>query len=103
MPVLSTDLIDVKFSKDMPVQPLDAMEASKAGGRAGLATEASALKLSADICCAGLCMSKGREGRLKCLLDKLVLDKPAGNPWHWPTVSCPREHRGDREIDVGRR
>lgn len=75
MPVLSTDLIDVKFSKDMPVQPLDAMEASKAGGRAGLATEASALELSADICCEGLCRSKGSEGRLKCQLDK-----PAGSP-----------------------
>lgn len=62
MAVLSNDLIDVKFSKDMPVQPLDAMEVSKAGERTGLATETSALKLSADICCEGLCRSRGSEG-----------------------------------------
>lgn len=35
MPVLSTDMIDIKFSKDMPVQPLDAVEVSKAGENRG--------------------------------------------------------------------
>lgn len=73
-------MVDIKFSRDRPVQPLDVMEASKAAERARLASEASALKLSANICCEGLCRSKGSEGRLKCQLDKLVLDKAAGNP-----------------------
>lgn len=35
MPLLSIDLMDFKFSKDMPMQPLGTMEASKAGREQG--------------------------------------------------------------------